>query len=93
MIIGKRGGCDPCKNDWKAKLNYLWERYQDAVRTVRLNGKVCYPDGDGNVILPDVTISGTIAIWNMSTYWQLETSDYDNATITDKTTYYELEVS
>lgn len=93
IIYGRRGGCDPCRSDWKAKINELWEKYQNVIKTVRFHGKTCYPDGDGNVILPDVTISGTIAVWDMLTYWQLETSDYDDATITDKTTYYELEVS
>lgn len=90
--MGKIIGTDCCCSDWKSIIKELWEKYQNAVRTVRLNGKVCYPDGDGNVILPDVTYTGTIAIWDMLTYWQIQTSDYSNATITNKTTYYEIEV-
>ena len=39
----------PCGSDWKAKIQELWAKYQNVVKTVQFNGTMNYPDGDGNV--------------------------------------------
>ena len=92
MIIGKRGGCDPCKSDWKAKINELWAKYQNVVKTVRWYGKTNYPDGDGMVVLPELDLNVGVGLIDQSTFWTLITSTTGNAVLTDKTTYYKLDV-
>ena len=37
--------CDPCGSDWKAKIQELWAKYQNVVKTVQFNGRMNYPDG------------------------------------------------
>lgn len=49
MRMTKRGPCEPCGTDWKAKINELWQKYQNVVKTVQVNGTHYYPDGNGNV--------------------------------------------
>lgn len=48
MSIRRKGAtCDPCCNDWKEKIKYLWQNYREVVKGVRLNGSTRYPDGQG----------------------------------------------
>lgn len=63
-----RRDCDPCRNDWKEKINQLWNNYQDVVKSITLNGTRKTPDGQGNVDLGTVEtevewgdIEGTLA--------------------------------
>lgn len=92
MIRGKISGCDPCKSDWKAKINELWAKYQNVVKSISWYGKTNYPDGDGNVVLPNLELTAGVGLIDNDTFWSLITSADGNATLTDKTTYYQLDV-
>ena len=50
MYYRPKGLCDPCANDWKQKIKVLWERYNEVVTAVQVNGKRYYPNGDGLVM-------------------------------------------
>ena len=93
MIRGKISGCDPCCSDWKAKINELWAKYQNVVKSIRWFGVAYYPDGNGELKLPDIDIGPGIALIDQSTFWTLIVLPGGNATLTDKTTYYDLEVT
>ena len=51
MSIRRKGAaCDPCCNDWKEKLKFLWENYHEVVKQINVNGlRDYYPDGIGKV--------------------------------------------
>ena len=66
QINGYRGGCDPCRNDWKNKISQLWENYQDVVKSVEINGNRNYPDGSGNVSIPGLV--SDLLLTDMQTY-------------------------
>ena len=60
QVIPKGRKCDPCCSDWKAKLQELWEKYQNVVRGVKFgNQDTSYPDGDGII---NVDTSGLITV-------------------------------
>lgn len=92
MIRGKISRCDPCKSDWKAKINELWAKYQNVVKSIGFMYNTYYPDGDGKVTLPNIDITGGVGLLDNTTFWTLITSPDGNAILTDKTTYYQLDV-
>lgn len=91
----KRPGCecDPCANDWKLKIRELWERYQTTIRTIMMGGVEYNPDGDGRVVLPLQEIVAGVALTDMSDYWSLTTINDDIMKLTDKVTYWTMEVT
>ena len=90
-IHGCYGGCDPCKTDWKSKINELWERYQDVVRTVQVSNVKRYPDGDGNVTIPGLV--SDVLLTDMQTYYNLTIdTDIANVGLTDMTSYWNLTI-
>ena len=93
MIRGKISGCDPCKSDWKARINELWAKYQNVVKSVMMGGKAYYPDGDGQITLPvHENVSG-VALLDMTTYWTLNAFNDDIVKLTDNSTYWTIEVT
>ena len=60
MIRRKGARCDPCCNDWKEKIKFLWERYAYTVRSIKLNGTVKWPDGDGQIDLGTIDAAGAV---------------------------------
>lgn len=85
-------GCDPCANDWKLKIRELWGRYQTTIRTIMLGGKEYKPDGDGRVVLPVPEITGAVVLLDQSDYWSLIAADDDVMRLTNKVTYWTMEV-
>ena len=86
MISRKGARCDPCCNDWKEKLKYLWERYANTVRSIKLNGAVKWPDGDGQIDLgtidavgavKSIVLNGTVYTPNVSGRVDLGTIEVD----------------
>lgn len=91
MIRGKISGCDPCKSDWKAKINEMWAKYQNVVKSVLMGGKTYYPDGNGNIILPvQAPITG-FSLSDMTLFWRIETTNDDVIRLTDNGTYWTME--
>ena len=86
-------GCDPCANDWKLKIRELWERYQTTIRTIMMGGKEYKPDGDGRVVLPLPEPVNGVALYDLTDYWSLYTANDDIVTLTDKGTYWTMEVT
>ena len=86
-------GCNPCANDWKLMIKHLWERYQTTIRTIMMGGKEYKPDGDGRVVLPLQEIVAGVALTDMSDYWSLTTINDDIVKLTDKVTYWTMEVT
>lgn len=91
MIRGKISGCDPCKSDWKARINELWAKYQNVVKTVIMGGKAYHPDGDGTVTLPLPAPSLGVALYDLTTYWSLLTVNDDIVILTNHSTYWTME--
>lgn len=85
----KRKDC--CCTSWKDVVKELWEKYQGVIIKIKFAGKVYTPDGDGEVDIP-LKIGGAIAIADNDTYYTLTVVDSKTATLTDKGTYWELEV-
>lgn len=87
-------GCDPCANDWKLKIRELWERYNQTIKTIMMGGVEYHPDGDGRVVLPwqEESVTG-VTIYNMTDYWRLVAYNDDIITLTNKTTYWTMEVT
>ena len=52
-----RKSIDCCCNDWKNKLQELWEKYQGVVKGVKAGGVTAYPDGDGICDIDDSVAS------------------------------------
>ena len=92
MSIRRKGAaCDPCCNDWKEKLKFLWERYREVVRAVKADARTYWPDGEGIVTLPGIL--SIVQLTDMQTYWLFSVDvDADELSLTDKTTYWTLEV-
>lgn len=86
-------GCDPCANDWKLKIRELWERYQTTIRTIMMGGKEYKPDGDGRVVLPLPEPVNGVALYDLTDYWSLYTANDDIVKLTDKGTYWTMEVT
>lgn len=96
--------CDPCANDWKAKIKELWANYQDVVKIIQLNGNRYYPDGNGIVSLESNTdviynddhytlicriVNATVStLTDMGSFWILET-----ASIFEMSGYYDVNES
>lgn len=53
---GRSCGCDPC-NDWRAIVKELWNKYQNVVKSVIVNGTRLSPDGNGDVTMNLKTIN------------------------------------
>ena len=88
-VIGK-GACDPCANDWKLKIKELWEKYQNVVKSIKADNQTYYPDGQGQVSIPGLAEASII---DMSSYYILTlASDIPAANLTDKTTYWTLQI-
>ena len=68
MSIRRKGAaCDPCCNDWKEKLKFLWEKYREAVRGIKAGAQTFYPDGEGIVTMPGVPTD--IDLYDEGTHW------------------------
>lgn len=92
MIRRKGARCDPCCNDWKEKIKFLWERYAYAVRSIKLNGEVKWPDGDGQIDLgtieADVEIPTTSGVNAYSAANPVTLQDFVNSSIATNTANY-----
>ena len=89
-VVGK-GACDPCCNDWKLKIKELWENYQEIVKSIKADGTSYYPDGQGQVNLPGIL--SDLELVNMGSYWSaVIDTNVSSISLTDKTTYWTLEV-
>ena len=87
-----RKSIDCCCNDWKNKLQELWEKYQGVVRSVKAGGTAYYPDGDGQVSMPGIL--SDIELVDMGTYWNAAIdTEISSISLTDNTSYWTLEVS
>lgn len=87
-------GCEPCEcKDWKLMLRELWERYQSTVRVILMGGREYRPDGDGKVVLPLPEPVNGVALYDMTTHWSLFTANDDIVRLTDKGSYWTMEVT
>lgn len=72
-------------------LRQLWEKYQNAVRSIKADGRSFYPDGEGQVDLPGML--SDLELVDMGTYWNaVIDTNISSISLTDKTTYWTLEV-
>ena len=91
QINGYRGACDPCRNDWKNKINQLWENYQEVVKSIKTDGTTYYPDGQGQVDLPGF-LAGMTVVDLVDFYTLTVASNIPTANLTDQTTYWRLHI-
>lgn len=90
-VHGCYGGCDPCRTDWKSKINDLWERYQEVVKSVQINDVRRYPDGSGNVTIPGLV--SDLLLTDMQTYYNLTIdTDIANVGLSATPTYWNLTI-
>ena len=47
--MGKIIGNDCCSSDWKNIVKQLWAKYQNVVKSIRVDQRNYYPDGDGQI--------------------------------------------
>ena len=93
MIRRKGARCDPCCNDWKEKIKFLWERYAYVVRSIKLNNEVKWPDGEGQIDLgeiegADMDIPTTSGINGWSQNNPVTLQDFVNSSISTNTANY-----
>lgn len=87
-------GCEPCGcKDWKLMLRELWERYQTTVRVILMGGREYRPDGDGRVVLPMPEPVNGVVLYDMTDHWSLFTANDDIVALTNKGTYWTMEVT
>lgn len=92
MSIKRKSDYDPCGNDWKEKIKYLWQNYREVVKAVRLNGATRYPDGTGLANLGWLA-EDDVDLTDQQTYYTL--TIYENTKIValeNKTAYWELTI-
>ena len=87
----RKKDCCGC-SDWKQMLKELWEKYQGTVRGIKVGNVTVYPDGNGTAILPELDLDTGVGLIDLSSYWVMITTPGGNATLTNKTTYYQLDV-
>lgn len=92
MIRRNGKACDPCCNDWKEKIKYLWQNYREVVKAIRLNGSTKYPNGDGLADLgwlvdEDVDLTDNETFYTLTIYKNSEL-----ASLVDMRTYWELTI-
>ena len=93
MSIRRKGAtCDPCCNDWKEKLKFLWEQYSSVVKSIRIDAKSYYPDGQGQVRLPTLVKDLDVRIIPEDDHYILAVADITYVTLTDMDGYYNLRV-
>ena len=85
----RRKDCCDC-GDWKSMLRQLWEKYQNVVKSIKADNQTYYPDGDGQVSIPGLAEASII---ELPDYYILTlASDIPTANLTDKTTYWTLQI-
>ena len=82
--------CDPCCNDWKSQVRELWNRYQEVVKKIRLNGSTRAPDGNGLVDLGSISPGAEIV--DMTNYYTLQIFSGELVALNDQGTYWEISV-
>ena len=92
MIKRKGLACDPCCNDWKEKIKYLWQNYREVVKGVKLNGSTSYPDGQGIanmgwLVDEDVDLTDNETFYTLTIYRNSEL-----AALVDMSSYWELTI-
>lgn len=92
MIRRKGARCDPCCNDWKEKIKFLWEKYREAVRSIKLNGTVHWPDGEGQIDLGEIEADIKIPTTSGDNGWTQDNpvtlQDFVNSSIATNTANY-----
>lgn len=53
--MGKIKRDDCCCTDWRGQVKELWERWQETVRVIEVDGQRYYPDGAGLVSFETTT--------------------------------------
>ena len=88
-----KSNIDCCCNDWMNVIKTIWARVQGMVTSIHYAGNDYYPDGDGKIDLPTPIVTGFVSLFIGDDYCVLATAEGANATLTDKTTYWTLEVN
>lgn len=93
MTVRRKGtDCDPCCNDWKEKLKFLWERYRNAVLGIKADSEVYRPDGEGIVTMPGIL--GSVTLTDFGDYYNMRVAqDIEAVSLEDNTDYWTLEVT
>lgn len=93
MTVTRKGnGCDPCCNDWKEKLKFLWEKYREAVRGIKADNETYWPDGEGIVNMPGLL--SAIKLTDLDGYYNLMiANDIEALRLIERSTYWTLTVT
>ena len=89
--MGKIIGNDCCSSDWKNIVKQLWAKYQNVVKSIRVDQRNYYPDGDGQIrmdgILTGMSIVGYIGFYSLTV-----ADDIPTANLKDMTNYFQLTI-
>ena len=89
--MGKIIGNDCCSSDWKNIVKQLWANYQNVVKSIKVDQKNYYPDGDGQIAM-DGVLTGMSVVDFIDFYTLTVADNIPTANLKDLTNYFQLTI-